>query len=228
MNRAQKITLGASALTVAGVAVLAALAVHTVAALAPVAHHDASAVPPAAEKAAVVAEPAATGDAAAAAEPGAVPVAATEYRDRFYQGIGNGYAVDLTLDEVRDLYFETTAGFPYPLPEGVSFPTDPGYYDDPALGLNWSKSQAVMRVFDFWAYSNATAAKNAFAAGDDAAFQHYVDVLHAGFVGVLPPSYEPQNGEYYFDLATQGWSRGSFASVTSGNWFYNPFPYKAR
>lgn len=154
-----------------------------------------------------------------------LPVAAQEYRERFYQGLDYGSSIELTLDEVRELYTQTATAFPYPLPQGWAFPADPGYYDDPSLGPNWSKALAVMRVFNFWEYANATEAIAAYKAADTEKFEHLMTVLHDGYVGVLPPNYEPQNGEWWFDTVFNGWHDGIFSNYATT--FYNPFPYTA-
>ncbi len=154
------------------------------------------------------------------------PMTPEEYRDAFMSGLTPHEDRFLDLEGALALHTAAAAAFPFALPAGWSFPADPGYYDRPEDGDNWSSKLILMRVWEYWNYANVAEARAAWEAGDEDAALGYLDIVREGFLSpVFPVNY---------DGVPEDWYEGSHGAFRDGDfagfeqWVVNPFPWTPR
>lgn len=152
------------------------------------------------------------------------PVSPDEYAATFMQANPNN-PQHRTLDGILDYYTEAAIAFPFPLPEGYAFPVDPGYYDRPEDGPNWSEIVTANRIFWYWEFANVDAARTALSRGDDEAATAYFDVIRDGYLSVTFPN-------NYADLPASEWYDNVYGPMREGDFadyehlVFNPFPWQ--
>lgn len=152
------------------------------------------------------------------------PVSPDEYAATFMQANPNN-PQHRHLDGIFDYYTEAAIAFPFPLPEGYTFPVDPGYYDRPEDGPNWAEIVTANRIFWYWEFANVDAARTALSHGDEEAATAYFDVIRDGYLSPVFPN-------NYADLAASEWYDNVYGPMREGDFtdyehlVHNPFPWQ--
>lgn len=152
------------------------------------------------------------------------PVSPEQYAATFMQASPEN-ALTRPLEGILVFYTDAATAFPFPLPDGYSFPVDPGFYDRPEDGPNWSEVMAFNRIWNYWEYANADAARAAHVAGDDATATRYLDVIRDGYLSAAFPN-------NYVGTPAADWYAGKFGDMREGDYsawddfMFNPFPWQ--
>lgn len=179
MNLAAKITIGVSALVVAGLVALAAPVVlqvgSTVAALTAESPLTLAAGQPAAEVTTTETAPAeAQPERALPAVAETTPVSMDEYMASLSS---EGYT---DIVGVHDEYRRAVAIFPLPLPEGYAFPAESREKED-ETGMRFTLGTGEVEAYTYWASATTRAAYDAHISGDTATANRHLDALEAGY-----------------------------------------------
>ncbi|KAA9085411.1 hypothetical protein [Microbacterium radiodurans] len=129
------------------------------------------------------------------------------------------------LDGILEYYTEAAAAFPFTLPDGYTFPVDPGYYDRPEDGPYWSEIVTANRIFWYWEFANVDAARTALSHGDNEAATAYFDVIRDGYLSAaFPNNYAGDIPSKWYDNMHGAMRDGDFDSYD--NLMHNPFPWE--
>lgn len=152
------------------------------------------------------------------------PVSPQEYADTYMQANPH-HMLHRDLDGILEYYRDAATAFPFPLPQGYSFPADPGYYDRPEDGPNWAEVTTANRIWAYFEFANVQAAKAAFDRGDEDAAAGYLDVVRDAYLSeAFPNNYVGTPPQDLYNLVYSGMRQGDFTLET--NFIFNPFPWK--
>lgn len=151
----------------------------------------------------------------------AAPVTPSTYRETLMLASDGGTTLD--LEGILVEYTRAAATFPFSLPDGWTFPVDPGYKDDPDVGPNWSRALNLQRVWNFWEYANAVESEAAFRRGDTDAAARYLDVIQSGYESVVYPLNYADPPEVYIDGVLSPARSGDYSHIHT--LMTNPFDH---
>lgn len=119
--------------------------------------------------------------------------------------------VDVSNDTVLSWYRSAAVAFPFPLPEGYSFPVTPWTDEFPDTDEYPVREIATITVWAYFEYANAEAARVALENGDTATAARHFDLIQEAYLSAAFPI---DTGEYTpaerYHAAYDGFRAGNF------------------
>ena len=95
--------------------------------------------------------------------------------------------VDVSNDTILDFYRSAAVAFPFPLPDGYSFPVTPSPNGLPRTTDYPAQEIATVAIWTYFEYANAEAARVAFERDDAATATRHFDLIQQAYLSAAYP-----------------------------------------